>query len=63
MELKITKAITSLEKLAPEEIKIDGDRLLIGTGTDALQVLELQPAGKKRMLAADFMRGYQDKLK
>ena len=63
LELKITKAITSLEKLAPEEIKIDGDRLLIGTGTDALQVLELQPAGKKRMLAADFMRGYQDKLK
>jgi methionyl-tRNA formyltransferase len=62
IEIKITKAITSLEKLAPEEIKIDGDRLLVGTGTEALQILELQPAGKKIMSAADFIRGYQNKL-
>lgn len=62
LELKITKAMVSLEKLAPEEIKIDSDRLLVGTGTEALQILELQPAGKKRMLATDFIRGYQNKL-
>ena len=63
LNIKITKVLVSLEKLAPEELKIDSDRLLVGTGTEALQILELQPAGKKKMLAADFIRGYQDKLK
>jgi methionyl-tRNA formyltransferase len=32
-------------------------RLLVATGDGALEVLELQPAGKRRMAAADWLRG------
>ncbi|MCB9802637.1 methionyl-tRNA formyltransferase [Candidatus Nomurabacteria bacterium] len=63
LEFKIQKAKISDQKLAPEEIKIEKEKLFIGTQTEALQILELQLAGKKTMLAADFIRGYQNKLK
>jgi methionyl-tRNA formyltransferase len=33
-------------------------RLLIATGSGTVEVLELQPAGKRSMNAADFIRGY-----
>jgi methionyl-tRNA formyltransferase len=33
-------------------------RLLIATGDAALQILELQPAAKRSMSAAEFLRGY-----
>ena len=39
---------------APGEI---ADGLVIGCGNGALRVLELQPAGKGRMAAGDFLRG------
>jgi methionyl-tRNA formyltransferase len=39
---------------APGEI---GGELVIGCGEGALQVLELQPSGKGRMAAADYLRG------
>jgi len=34
-------------------------RLLIATGAGALEILSLQPAGKRVMQAAEFLRGYQ----
>lgn len=34
-------------------------RLLIATGDGALEILALQPAGKRVMPAAEFLRGYQ----
>jgi methionyl-tRNA formyltransferase len=39
-----------------------GGRLFIGFDTGALEVLEAQPAGKKRMSAAEFLRGYGRRL-
>lgn len=36
----------------------EGDRLFLGCGRGLLEVLEIQPAGKRRMGAADFLRGY-----
>jgi methionyl-tRNA formyltransferase len=33
-------------------------RLIIATGNDMLEILELQPAGKRSMPAADFLRGH-----
>ena len=37
----------------------DPDRLLVKAGTDVfVSILELQPAGKKKMTAAEFLRGY-----
>ncbi len=46
--------------LSPGQILIDGDHLLIGTGTTALAILELQPAAGKRMSAAAFIAGHHE---
>jgi methionyl-tRNA formyltransferase len=34
------------------------NRLIVGTGRGPAEVLELQPAGKRRMPAAEFVRGH-----
>jgi methionyl-tRNA formyltransferase len=36
-----------------------GGRLIVSCGNGAAEVMELQPAGKRRMPAADFLRGYR----
>jgi methionyl-tRNA formyltransferase len=42
---------------APGTLELDGRRLLVGTATDPLELLTVQPAGKKAMSAADWWRG------
>jgi methionyl-tRNA formyltransferase len=44
-------------RLEPGALVLDGRRLLAGTATDPLELLEVQPAGKKAMSAADWWRG------
>ena len=47
---------------APGELRVDNDRLLVGCGEgSALELLTVQPEGKKRMAARDFMHGYHPK--
>lgn len=45
---------------APEsEIRLEDDRLLVGCGKGTkIEFLEMQPEGKKRMSARDFIHGY-----
>lgn len=62
IEVKIEQAKISELKLQPAEIKIVNTQLFIGTSTNALEILKLQPANKKVMSAAEFIRGYQNKL-
>lgn len=50
--------IVSDSSLKPGEISIIGKRLLVGTGDGTLEILSLQPAGKKRMDASAFLLGY-----
>mgnify|MGYP001367555957 FL=1 len=45
-----------------EVVKIAKDYFEIATGEGTLAILELQPAGKKRMSAEDFLRGVGSKL-
>jgi len=45
--------------LAPGEIRANQEELLVGTGTTALEVLELQLEGKRRMGIQEFLRGYR----
>jgi len=46
--------------LKEQEILVDDGNLLVGCGGGtALQLLELQIEGKKRMPAADFIHGHQ----
>lgn len=44
----------------PGSVKIDGDRLFVNCGDNSvLELLEVQPEGKRRMPAGDFLRGYR----
>ncbi|HWZ82636.1 MAG TPA: methionyl-tRNA formyltransferase [Terriglobales bacterium] len=46
--------------LGPGELRIEATRLLAGCGKNtAMELIELQPEGKRRMLARDFINGYQ----
>jgi methionyl-tRNA formyltransferase len=42
-------------------LRVDGDRLFAGCGESEIELLEVQMEGKKRMAAAEFLRGFQVK--
>jgi methionyl-tRNA formyltransferase len=44
-------------RLAPGRIEERGGRVYVGTGTVPLELLDVQPAGKRAMAAADWWRG------
>ena len=43
--------------LAPGALSLDGKNVLVGTGSHAVELTRIQPAGKKMMAAADWARG------
>ncbi len=43
--------------LAPGRLASGGERILVGTGTTPLELITVQPAGKKPMAAAEWWRG------
>src|SRR6266852_6251234 len=48
------------ELVPPARIRLLDNRLLVGAARDtSLELLELQPEGKKKMSAADFINGYK----
>lgn len=49
-------------RLSPGEIAVSKSAVLVGTGTTAVQLGELQAPGKKRMNAADWARGLADDI-
>jgi methionyl-tRNA formyltransferase len=57
--IKVLAAVIARDapRLAPGALALDGRRLLAGTATDPLELLEVQPAGRKAMSAADWWRG------
>jgi len=58
-QLQVWQAKPAAAALPPGEIKVEGERLLVGCGQNtALELLEVQPEGKKRMAARDFVHGY-----
>jgi methionyl-tRNA formyltransferase len=46
-----------IRDLAPGEVRVDGKSVLVGTGSHALELGRIQPAGKKMMSPADWARG------
>jgi methionyl-tRNA formyltransferase len=44
-------------RLTPGSFTLDGRRLLVGTASEPLELMTVQPAGKKAMSAADWWRG------
>lgn len=47
---------------SPGAVVADRGRLFVGCGQGVLELLSVQPVGKNRMPAADFLRGYASKL-
>ncbi len=46
--------------LAPGELSMHGETLYVGAGSNtALELIEVQPEGKRRMTARDFYNGYR----
>ena len=46
-----------IRDLAPGEVRVQGKSVLVGTGSHALELGRIQPAGKKMMSPADWARG------
>jgi methionyl-tRNA formyltransferase len=54
--------LASQRPLSPAELLVDNGQLFIGGGlSTAIEVLELQPEGKRRISARDFVHGYHPK--
>jgi methionyl-tRNA formyltransferase len=43
--------------LEPGAVRLEGKNVLVGTGSHAVELTRIQPAGKKMMAAADWARG------
>ncbi|MDE3059353.1 MAG: methionyl-tRNA formyltransferase [Bacteroidota bacterium] len=43
----------------PGKVTVDSSRLYTGTGDGAIEILQLQQEGKKKMATAEFLRGYR----
>jgi methionyl-tRNA formyltransferase len=55
--LHIWKAACADLSLNPSELRAAGRRLLVGCGDGSIELLEVQPEGKKRMPAEAFLNG------
>jgi len=57
LEVKLFRAVVKEGRGDPGTVLAADSRLLIATGQGAVEVEEVQPAGKERMSAADWIRG------
>lgn len=57
VNMKVTRSAITDRRLRAGEVLIENGHLLVGTATTALDLLLIQPAGKKSMAAADYLRG------
>jgi methionyl-tRNA formyltransferase len=58
--LQVWNAVAFDRTVPSSELKTEGDRLLVGCGRGtAIELLEVQLEGKKRISAPDFLRGYR----
>lgn len=61
-ELKIFKAKIASFKLKPKEVKLEKDFLAIGCKDGAIELIEVQLEGKRKMGISEFVRGHQNSL-
>ena len=58
--LSVSAAKVAEKKITPGEIEVNKDQLFVGCGQNtSLELLEVQPEGKKRMTIQDFVNGYR----
>ena len=56
--LGIGAARVAEQALAPGEVSAGDGRLLVGTGEQALELVEVTPPGSASMAASDYLRGH-----
>ena len=56
-KFKIWRTRLAEGSLAPAQVKVDGQRLFVGTGDGTLEILEIQAPNAKKLATADFLRG------
>jgi methionyl-tRNA formyltransferase len=64
LQVRRAEPLQRAVKMTPGEIAVDGTRLFVGCGKDedtTLEIIEVQPEGKRRMTAQEFINGYQPK--
>jgi len=60
LKIYAAKPTQAPQQIAPGELRVSGDALLAGCGNGtALQLLEVQPEGKKAMSTRNFLSGYR----
>jgi methionyl-tRNA formyltransferase len=57
IKLEPVRLRPDVSQLAPGAVSVDGKSVLVGTGSHAVELTRVQPAGKKMMAAADWARG------
>jgi methionyl-tRNA formyltransferase len=58
--LNVWSAKPAQQSAAAGELLVAGDRVIVGSGGNTgLELLEVQPQGKRRMAARDFVHGYR----
>lgn len=58
LPVKFIKTKLADQDLRPVEFKIENQRLFVGTDNGSLEILEIQPEGKRVLKASEFIRGY-----
>ena len=58
--MKIFRTLIGSEELCAEGLFRHEGRLFHSCGFGTVEILELQPAGKRRMQAEDYLRGRSD---
>jgi methionyl-tRNA formyltransferase len=58
----VAKPLDEPQHSVAGEVVLDGDRLLVGCRESALEMIQVQPEGKRKMSAGDFVRGYRPRL-
>jgi len=68
LQVRSARPVQHTVKIRPAEIAVGGTRLFVGCGKNednnadtVLELVEIQPEGKRRMTALDFMIGYRPK--
>ncbi|MCM6760881.1 methionyl-tRNA formyltransferase [Rathayibacter sp. ZW T2_19] len=60
LKVLAARAIQEAPLLEPGRVLVEQGRALVGTGDGAVELLTVQPAGKKPMAAADWARGLRE---
>ncbi len=59
LAIKFIKTKLAEIDLRPAEFKVADNRLFVGTDAGSLEILQIQPEGKRILTVAEFLRGYE----